>query len=204
MIVTISTMNIYYGVLQLLSAGNSIYVFPEWFKKLGAANIFSFIDKNGFSSGLSLLTVFCAATVLITFLMLSKTKIGRQICAIGGNQQAASRVGISLKKLHLVCLWVQRVAVRHRRSCPWIVCSVRAAFCSLWTGNAHYRCNCLRRSKLVGWFRYGLWYNNGRRYNTLYYKWAYIVACVFLLARRNPRICHSCKYCNWGSEISHV
>lgn len=34
--------------------------------------------------------------------MLSKTKIGRQICAIGGNQQAASRVGISLKKLHLV------------------------------------------------------------------------------------------------------
>ena len=102
MIVTISTMNIYYGVLQLLSAGNSIYVFPEWFKKLGAANIFSFIDKNGFSSGLSLLTVFCAATVLITFLMLSKTKIGRQICAIGGNQQAASRVGISLKKLHLV------------------------------------------------------------------------------------------------------
>lgn len=102
MIVTISTMNIYYGVLQLLSAGNSIFIFPKWFKELGTANVFSFVDKNGFSSGLSILTVFCAIVVLVTFLLLTKAKSGRQICALGGNQQAASRVGINLMKLHLV------------------------------------------------------------------------------------------------------
>lgn len=101
MIVTISTMNIYYGMLQLLSKGNSIFHFPKWFQKLGALNVFQFTDSKGITGGLSILTIVCAAIMVLTFVLLTKTKTGRQICALGGNQQAAVRVGIHSFKLHL-------------------------------------------------------------------------------------------------------
>lgn len=102
MIVTISTMNIYYGFLQLLSKGNSIYIFPNWFRKLGGFNIFSFTDSNGITGGLSILTIICAIVMVVSFIMLTKTKIGRQIFAIGGNQQAALRMGVNSLKIHLL------------------------------------------------------------------------------------------------------
>ena len=102
MIVTISTMNIYYGFLQLLSKGNSIYIFPGWFRKLGGWDVFSFTDASGIKGGLSILTIICAIVMIISFVLLTKTKAGRQIVAVGGNQQAALRVGVNSLKIHLL------------------------------------------------------------------------------------------------------
>lgn len=101
MIVTISTMNIYYGILQLLSKGNSIFIFPKWFKVLGSAKIFHFTDANGFAGGLSVLTMVWLVLIFITFFILQRTRTGRQIYAIGGNQQAAVRTGVNLRNNYL-------------------------------------------------------------------------------------------------------
>lgn len=101
MIVTISTMNIYYGILQLLSKGNAIFHFPKWFQNLGSTYLFRFTSSDGMKSGLSLLTVISILIIALTYFLLNKTKQGRQIFALGGNQQAASRAGVNLLGNHL-------------------------------------------------------------------------------------------------------
>ena len=89
-IVTIATMNIYYGILIWLSKGRLLNNFPKWFSV-----------KSTFSTGI-LPAVLIIAVFLLTALILRKTKLGRSIFAIGGNVTAARRIGVSVLKIQLV------------------------------------------------------------------------------------------------------
>ncbi len=95
-IVTLGTMMISMGVGSIVSNVQSA-TFPTratadgWFK-----NVFKFISEEGFTipTGAFLLL----AIVIISHIILSKTKMGRYIYAIGSNKEAARLSGVNVKK----------------------------------------------------------------------------------------------------------
>ncbi|MBN1148260.1 MAG: ABC transporter permease [Anaerolineales bacterium] len=100
-ITTIATLNIYYGILTVVSQGKWLYGFPEWFGKYTQMYVFTVENANGTSYGLSVITVFWFALLLLAWFILRFTVLGRSIYAMGGNIASASRAGFNLFKLHL-------------------------------------------------------------------------------------------------------
>jgi simple sugar transport system permease protein len=83
-IVTISTMTFYFSILMFVTQGRSIYNLPNWF-----------------TSDLSFLSVpfpvmVAAVALLVTLFLLSRLPIGRQIYGLGGNPEAAKRMGCNI------------------------------------------------------------------------------------------------------------
>lgn len=96
-IVTIATLNFHYGVLITITKGRWIYGFPEWFR-----NIPSLFGSGGSGSyALSLPVILLVAVYLFTAFFLNRTTLGRQIYAMGGNQEAAQRLGVNIRKLKI-------------------------------------------------------------------------------------------------------
>jgi simple sugar transport system permease protein len=83
-IVTISTMTFYFAVLMFLTDGKSIYDLPDWFTA----------DLSLF--GIPFPVVVAAILLLVTLFLLSQLSIGQQIYGLGGNPEAAKRMGCNL------------------------------------------------------------------------------------------------------------
>ncbi len=83
-IVTISTMTFYFAILMFVTDGKSIYDLPDWFTA----------DLSLF--GMPFSVAVAAIVLLLTLLLLSRLSIGRQIYGLGGNPEAAKRVGCNL------------------------------------------------------------------------------------------------------------
>ena len=83
-IVTISTMTFYFAMLMFVTDGKSIYDLPDWFTA----------DMSLF--GIPFPVVVAGIVLLVTVFMLSRLSIGRQIYALGGNPEAAKRVGCNI------------------------------------------------------------------------------------------------------------
>jgi simple sugar transport system permease protein len=98
-IITISTLNLFFGLLIYFSNGAWLYGFPDWF--MDGVEWFTFVGSDGYDYGLSLPIIMLVAVVLFTSFLMSKTRLGRQIYAMGGNADAASRIGINLFGIHL-------------------------------------------------------------------------------------------------------
>lgn len=98
-IITIATLNLFYGLLVWVTNGTWLYGFPDWF--MNGINWFSFTATDGYEYGLTL-PLFCLLAVfVVTGILMNFTRIGRQIYAMGGNRESASRLGINLRSLHL-------------------------------------------------------------------------------------------------------
>lgn len=98
-IVTISTLNVFYGLLLFLSKGEWLYKYPKWFEH--GFSILKFTGPDGYSYGLSLPIITTICVVSLTSFLMNCTSIGRQTYAVGGNMEGASRVGFSILKVHL-------------------------------------------------------------------------------------------------------
>ena len=98
-IITIATLNIFYGLLIFLTGGKWIYNFPDWFAR--GLSLFAFTSSSGKTYSFSLSIMVLVAAVAITGFILNKTAMGRQIYAMGGNPEAAKRMGFNLLRLHL-------------------------------------------------------------------------------------------------------
>ena len=83
-IITISTMTFYFAVLMFVTDGKSIYNLPDWFTA----------DLSPF--GIPFPVAVAASALLVTALLLSRLSIGRQIYGLGGNPEAAKRMGCNL------------------------------------------------------------------------------------------------------------
>src|SRR6516164_5071231 len=83
-IVTISTMTFYFAILMFVTEGKSIYNLPDWFTA----------DLSLF--GTPFPVVVAGIVLLLTVFFLSRLSIGRQIYGLGGNPEAAKRVGCNL------------------------------------------------------------------------------------------------------------
>lgn len=99
-IVTIATLNVFYGLLIFFTGGKYIFSLPPdladgvyWVFHTGA-------DGNEYAINLQILCL--VAMFAVTWPLLRFTNIGRQIYAVGSNSEAARRVGVSLFRINLI------------------------------------------------------------------------------------------------------
>jgi len=97
-IITISVQSVLFGGLMWLTNGRSIYDLPDWW--ITQHEIISF-TSNGEYYQLGLPFLLMLLLTGITWLVLKKTSLGRQLYAVGGNQESAHRVGIRVGIIHL-------------------------------------------------------------------------------------------------------
>lgn len=92
-IATLGTMQIYRGLAQIVSKASPITGFPDGVLALG----FNSIGKIGFPV--------CFIVVVIVFVvfsfLLNQTKLGKEIYAVGGNEDAAKVSGIKVQNVKL-------------------------------------------------------------------------------------------------------
>ncbi len=100
-IITIATLNIYYGLLTFFSGGKWIYSLPVWFREFAQLRVFTLSNPTGGEYGLSIITVIWLAVLLMAWIILRFTLIGRGIYALGGNPVSAKRVGFNILRLQL-------------------------------------------------------------------------------------------------------
>ena len=81
MIVTISTMTFYFALLMFVTEGNALYNLPDWFTD----------DLTFWSIPFPVLVA--AILLIITASILGRLSIGRQVYGLGGNPEAAKRMG---------------------------------------------------------------------------------------------------------------
>jgi simple sugar transport system permease protein len=100
-ITTIATLNIYYGILTVLSGGKWIYALPTWFREFADIKVFTLTNAGGIEYGLSIITIIWLGLVALAWLILRYTALGRGIYAMGGNLASARRAGFDIFRLQM-------------------------------------------------------------------------------------------------------
>jgi len=93
-IITIATTSIYYALLIYFTGGTEIYNLPDWWTE--RIVLLRHETANGDIVRITLPIVIMGAVVLMTHFLMARLRIGRQIYALGGNPEAASRIGINI------------------------------------------------------------------------------------------------------------
>ncbi|MGP1394675.1 MAG: ABC transporter permease [Inquilinaceae bacterium] len=99
-IITIATMSVYFALLMYATGGRSIYNLPDWWTQR-----LVFWQTETASGSLVRITLPIAAmagVALLTWLFMTRTNAGRQLYALGGNPEAARRLGINVALMHFV------------------------------------------------------------------------------------------------------
>jgi len=98
-IVTIVTSSIYFALLIRITGGSGIYDLPDWWTDKIV------IARWDFGIGefvrITLPIVVMAVVVIMTHVIMTATRIGRQIYALGGNHEAVSRIGFDVLRVQL-------------------------------------------------------------------------------------------------------
>ncbi len=98
LIVTLGTMNIFHGAMlefvgtKAINAGQM----PNCFKAFGLTDILSLPRADGSYYGLSVFFLVIVGVVLVTWVILRFTVLGRVIYAMGGNMEAVRRSGFNI------------------------------------------------------------------------------------------------------------
>jgi simple sugar transport system permease protein len=98
-IVTIATSSVYYALLIYFTNAREIYNLPDWWSD--PIVFFRYVTASGAVVKITLPIVTMIVVVLLTQYLMSRTRIGRQIYALGGNPEAANRVGINVLRVQL-------------------------------------------------------------------------------------------------------
>ena len=97
-IITIATLNLFYGILIFVTRGKWIYNFPDWFTEGFSLLEFETADGTIYSFSLSIIALL--AVIALAAVLMNRTSVGRQIYAMGSNMDAAKRIGFHLLRLH--------------------------------------------------------------------------------------------------------
>ncbi len=101
LIVTLATMNIFHGAMlefvgtKAINAGQ----LPNCFKAFGLVDILKLPRGDGTFYGLSVFFLIILGVVLVTWIILRFTVLGRVIYAMGGNPEAVKRSGFNLSSV---------------------------------------------------------------------------------------------------------
>lgn len=99
-IVSIATLNIFYGLLIFFTGGKYITSLPKFFRD--GVSWFEYEDAGGVPYALNLQILILVLAFVAAWLLLNRTNIGRQIYAMGGNKDAAQRLGFHIFGLNLL------------------------------------------------------------------------------------------------------
>jgi simple sugar transport system permease protein len=87
--------------LTVFSGGKWIYSMPTWFREFAQVRVFTLSNANGGEYGLSIITLIWILLLILAWVILKYTIIGRGIYALGGNPVSTERVGFSVLRLQL-------------------------------------------------------------------------------------------------------
>ena len=96
LIVTLGTMSLFRGFLLFFVGTETIRNVPPAMSAFSATNVLSMTAQNGARVGLHVSVVILLAILVIVFLFLRFTILGRSLYAVGGNPVAARRMGINV------------------------------------------------------------------------------------------------------------
>jgi len=99
-VATISTFNIFFGLLMFFTKGVSIYNLPDWL-----SNRVVFYEQemaDGSWVELTLPVVVMILCCVATSFMISRTTTGRKLYAFGDNPEGARRFGINIGAMHYI------------------------------------------------------------------------------------------------------
>jgi len=99
-IITIATMSVYFALLMWITGGKSIYALPDWWST--RVVFFQTETANGDLVRITLPIVVAAGAALLTWLFMTRTSAGRQLTAMGGNVEAARRLGIDIATMRFL------------------------------------------------------------------------------------------------------
>jgi sugar transport system permease protein len=99
-IITLAMLNVSYGMAAIISNGFPVTSLPLWFSWIGAGRFFGLIPVPA----LWLILVFIAVSVVM-----NRTKLGREVYAVGGNPEAARLSGINVTFVKIVIMVVVQV-----------------------------------------------------------------------------------------------
>src|SRR5699024_2763146 len=91
-IITLATMSIFRGITLLITGASPVIITNDSFGKLGQGHIASIPIP------IYIMIIF----FLLTYILLKKTKFGRYVYAIGGNEESATLAGINVKNTKLI------------------------------------------------------------------------------------------------------
>lgn len=91
-IVTLAMQNICRGAAYLIAGGNPIRITQGMFEKIG----------TGYIGWIPLPVIYTLVILVLAYLLLNKSMVGRYIYAIGGNKEAAKFSGINVKKVEIL------------------------------------------------------------------------------------------------------
>ncbi|SKA79176.1 monosaccharide ABC transporter membrane protein, CUT2 family [Clostridium sp. USBA 49] len=89
-IVTLATMNIVRGAAYVYTGGKPIRVMSEQFNFIGAGYVADTIPTP---------VIYLIVILVVSTLIMNKSKLGRYIYAVGGNRQAAKFSGLKIEKI---------------------------------------------------------------------------------------------------------
>jgi simple sugar transport system permease protein len=108
-VATISTFNIYFGLLMFFTGGVSIYNLPDWLT--ARVVLFEREMADGTWAEITLPVVIMAICVVATWALIARTTIGRQLYAFGDNPEGARRFGINIGAMQFIAFgWLGLMA----------------------------------------------------------------------------------------------
>lgn len=101
LIATLGTLNLFHGALLTFLGTKAVNVgqLPNCFKLFGSKSLFTFVEANGTRYGLSVYVLILIGVVVLSWIILRFTMLGRGIYAIGGNKEAAKRSGFNIVRI---------------------------------------------------------------------------------------------------------
>lgn len=89
-IITLATMNIARGAAYVITDGKPVRVMSDSFNFIGSGYLFGVIPMP---------VLYSIILVILCYLIMNKTRLGRHMYAVGGNPEAAKFSGINIKKV---------------------------------------------------------------------------------------------------------
>jgi len=99
-VATLGLNSIINGVMLYITKGSYINNIPKEFINFGKITLFKFIpDGKGGVIGVPIQIFFLIAAIILTYVIIKYTKVGRGVFALGGNKISAERLGFNVNKI---------------------------------------------------------------------------------------------------------
>ena len=135
LVVTMCSMLVISGLAMIVTNGYAIYDMPESFLWIGQGRI----------AGIPVSIIVMFICIAIGWFILNKTYLGRNIYALGGNEEAARLAGIEVKKLRLIVYAISGIFI----AIASLTLAARTNNASATAGN-NYQFDCLTAACLGG------------------------------------------------------
>ncbi len=96
-IITLGTQTIYFGVMLVVSGSANVFGFPAGFSGFMQKTILGFLPVTA---------IFAILAAVILWFVTTRTKLGRNLYALGGNREAAWYSGIDVKRHQMIAYMI--------------------------------------------------------------------------------------------------